>query len=143
MKWFQLIPIATLVLATQASALDSATLNAASTLKVYFSGANVRAVIGGLFAPPNCAAGTRTDYTLPAANAGFSTIYTCTLAVGNGFGLPAGTNVAFQKRDEGDAVFGIFPVANGTPIQFIDPTTCTGPATGIGNCSGQFSRWHF
>lgn len=126
-------------LGAQAHALDAATVNNAATLKVYFSGASAtKAAIGQLFTQ-NCNAATRTDYTL-ASDAAFSTIYSCTLIAGNDFTLPAGTNVAFQKRDAGGSGQGVYPVANGNAIGFIDPTSCTGPASGVGTCSAQFNR---
>jgi hypothetical protein len=124
--------------ASQAFALDAATVNAAATLKVYFSGASAtKAAIGQLFTQ-NCNAATRTDYTL-SSDALFSTIYSCTLNATNDFGLGA-INVAFQKRDAGGSGQGVYPVANGNAIAFIDPTTCTGPASGVGTCSAQFNR---
>ncbi|NJK42745.1 MAG: hypothetical protein HC937_03575 [Aquincola sp.] len=125
-------------LASQAYALDPATVNNAATLKVYFSGASAtKASIGQLFTQ-NCNAATRTDYTL-ASDANFGTIYSCTLNGTNDFGL-GGINVAFQKRDAGGSGQGVYPVANGNAIAFIDPTTCTGPASGVGTCSAQFNR---
>jgi hypothetical protein len=125
-------------LASQAHALDAATLNNAATLKVYFSGASAtKAAIGQLFTQ-NCNVATRTDYTL-ASDANFSTIYTCTLNATNDFGLGA-INVAFQKRDAGGSGQGVYPVANANPIAFIEPTTCTGPASGTGTCTGQSNR---
>jgi hypothetical protein len=123
---------------SQALALDAATLNNAATLKVYFSGASAtKAAIGQLFTQ-NCNAATRTDYVL-GSDASFSTIYTCTLNATNDFALGA-INVAFQKRDAGGSGQGVYPVANGNAILFIDPTTCTGPASGAGTCTGQFNR---
>jgi hypothetical protein len=124
--------------ASQAFALDAATVNAAGTLKVYFSGASAtKAAIGQLFTQ-NCNAATRTDYVL-SSDAAFSTIYSCTLNAVNDFGLGA-INVAFQKRDAGGSGQGVYPVANGNAIAFIDPTTCSGAASGTGSCTGQFNR---
>lgn len=129
------IALATLAaLGGQAHALDNTTLNAAGTLKIYMSGASaLKASIGGLFTQ-NCQAGTRTDYLLTSDTANY-TIYTCTLNATNDFGLGA-INVAFQKRDAGGSGMGVYPVANSTAIAFINPTTCTGPASGSGTCTG-------
>lgn len=119
--------------ASQAHALDNTTMNAAGTLKIYVGGASaLSAAIGGLFTQ-NCNAATRTDYTIPA-NATFGKIFTCTLNATNDFGVGA-INVMFQKRDAGGSGIGVYPVANNTDIDFIDPTTCTGPASGTGTCT--------
>lgn len=121
-------------IAGQAHALDAATLNAAGTLKVYMSGASaLKNSVGGLFTQ-NCQAATRTDYLLTSDTVNY-TIYTCTLNTTNDFGLGA-INVAFQKRDAGGSGQGVYPVANSTAIAFINPTTCTGPASGSGTCTG-------
>jgi hypothetical protein len=138
MKLKQVACAAAVALASQAYALDAATVNAAATLKVYFSGASAsKNAIGQLFTQ-NCNAATRTDYVL-SGNATFGTIYSCTLNATNDFGLGA-INIAFQKRDAGGSGQGVYPVANGNAIAFIDPTTCTGPASGAGTCTGQFNR---
>lgn len=134
MKIRNICAAAIAALASQAYALDVATMNAAGTLKVYFSGASAtKAAIGGLFTQ-NCQAGTRNDYTL-ASDASFGTIYTCTLNATNDFGLGA-INVMFQKRDAGGSGWGVYPVANNVAIPFIDPTTCSA----AGTCTGQANR---
>jgi hypothetical protein len=126
--------------ATQAHALDPATMNAPSTLKVFVSGASTLSPVlggtGGLFAQ-NCLGGTRTTYTAVAAIGGstFGTIHSCSLIPANDFGLPANTNIMFQKRDAGGSAFGVYPVSNNTPIDFINPASCTGPASGAGTCT--------
>ncbi len=121
-------------IAGQASALTPAVMNAAATLKVYMSGASaLKASIGGLFTQ-NCQASTLTTYTL-TSDTGNYTIYSCTLNTTNDFGLSG--NVMFQKRDAGGSGMGVYPVANGTGIAFIDPNTCTGGASGTGTCTGQ------
>lgn len=126
------------VCAGQAYALTPTDMNAAGTLKIYVGGASaLSAAIGGLFTQ-NCNAATRTDYTYPTT-AGFGTIYTCTLNATNDFGLGA-VNVMFQKRDAGGSGIGVYPVANNTPIDFIDPTSCSGGASGTGTCTALFSR---
>jgi len=126
------------VCASQAYALSPGDMNATGTLKIYVGGASaLSAAIGGLFTQ-NCNAATRTDYTYPTT-AGFGTIYTCTLNANNDFGLGA-VNVMFQKRDAGGSGIGVYPVANNTAIDFIDPTTCTGPASGAGTCTALFQR---
>lgn len=122
-------------IAGQASALTPAVMNAAATLKVYMSGASaLKASIGGLFTQ-NCQASTLTTYTL-TSDTGNYTIYSCTLNTTNDFALGA-TNVMFQKRDAGGSGMGVYPVTNSTGIAFIDPTTCTGGASGTGTCTGQ------
>jgi hypothetical protein len=132
--------------ATQANALDNATLNAAGTLKVYVSGASaLSAAIGGLFTQ-NCVASTRTNYTYTSiypgttSAAAFGTIYSCSLISGNDFGLPANTNIALQKRDAGGSGVGVYPVSNNTAIDFINPASCTGSASGAGTCTTLFQR---
>jgi hypothetical protein len=132
--------------ATQANALDNATLNAAGTLKVYVSGASaLSGAIGGLFTQ-NCVASTRTNYTYTniypgtTSAAAFGTIYSCSLIAGNDFGLPANTNIALQKRDAGGSGVGVYPVSNNTPIDFINPASCTGAASGAGTCTTLFQR---
>lgn len=139
MKMKSIALAAAALCAGQAYALDNATLNAGATVKVYVSGATaLTAAIGGLFTQ-NCNATTRTDYTY-TTTPNFGRIYTCALAAGNQLGLPAGTNVAFQKRDAGGSGFGVYPIANNTAIDFINPATCTGPATGAGTCTALFQR---
>jgi len=126
------------LIASQAYALTPAQMNAAGTLKVYVGGATaLSAAIGGLFTQ-NCNAATRTDYTF-TGNAAFGKIYSCTLNPVNDFGLGA-INVMFQKRDQGGSGIGVYPVANNTAIDFINPTTCTGPSSGTGTCTALFSR---
>ncbi|MGK2899633.1 MAG: hypothetical protein ACSLE9_13260 [Burkholderiaceae bacterium] len=126
------------VCASQAYALDPATMNAAGTLKVYVGGASaLSAAIGGLFTQ-NCNAATRTDYTYPTSTS-FGKIFTCTLNATNDFGVGA-IDVMFQKRDAGGSGIGVYPVANNTAIDFIDPSTCTGPASGTGTCTTLFQR---
>lgn len=132
--------------ANQANALDNATLNAAGTLKVYVSGASALAgSIGGLFTQ-NCVASTRTNYTYTniypgtTSAAAFGTLYTCSLIAGNDFGLPANTNIAFQKRDAGGSGVGVYPVSNNTAIDFINPASCTGGASGSGTCTTLFLK---
>lgn len=126
------------VCASQAYALDPATMNAPGTLKVYVGGASaLSAAIGGLFTQ-NCNAATRTDYTYPTSTS-FGTIYTCTLNATNDFGVGA-IDVMFQKRDAGGSGIGVYPVANNTAIDFIDPSTCTGPTSGTGTCTTLFQR---
>jgi hypothetical protein len=130
--------------ATQANALDNATMNNVNTFKVFVSGASALAgSVGGLFTQ-NCAPGTLTTYT-QTGNATFGTIYSCSLNAVNDFNFAATTanpnrNVMFQKRDAGGSGVGVYPVSNNTAIAFIDPTTCTGSASGTGTCTGQFNR---
>lgn len=134
MKIRHIAAAAVAAFASQAYALDVATMNAAGTLKVYFAGASAtKAAIGGLFTQ-NCQAPTRNDYTL-ASDATFGTIYTCTLNATNDFGLGA-INVMFQKRDAGGSGWGVYPVANNVSIPFIDPTSCSAGGT----CSAQSNR---
>jgi hypothetical protein len=128
--------------ATQANALDNVTMNAPGTLKVFVSGASaLSGAINGLFTQ-NCVATTRTTYTAVAGigGAAFGTINSCSLISGNDFGLPANTNIMFQKRDAGGSGVGVYPVSNNTAIDFINPNSCTGPATGTGTCAALFQR---
>ena len=132
--------------ASQAHAITPADMNAAGTLKVFVGGASaLSGSIGGLFTQ-NCAVGTRTDYKLTTVSvayptpASFGTIYACTVIAGNDFGLPTGSNVMFQKRDAGGSGIGVYPVSNNTAIDFIDPTSCTGPASGTGTCTALIQR---
>jgi hypothetical protein len=131
--------------ATQAHALDGATTNA-TPLKVYVSGASaLSGSINGLLTQ-NCISTTRTTYTYTqiypgtTSAAAFGTINSCSLISGNDFGLPANTNIVFQKRDAGGSGVGVYPVSNGTPIDFIDPASCTGPASGTGTCTTLFLK---
>jgi hypothetical protein len=131
--------------ATQAHALDGATTNA-TPLKVYVSGASaLSGSINGLLTQ-NCIATTRTTYTYTqiypgtTSAAAFGTINSCSLVAGNDFGLPVNTNIVFQKRDAGGSGVGVYPVSNGTPIDFINPASCTGPASGTGTCTTLFQR---
>lgn len=121
-------------IAGQAAALTPTQAAAATT--IYFSGASAtKAAIGGLFTQ-NCQASTRNDYTL-ASDSAFGTIYTCTLNTTNDFGLGA-INVMFQKRDNGGSGMGVYPVANGTGIAFINIATCATPVgTASATCTGQ------
>jgi hypothetical protein len=132
--------------ATQANALDNATMNSAGTLKVYVSGSSdLSELIYRLFYK-NCVASTRTDYTYTNIYPGtisaeaFGTIYSCTLVGGNDFGLPGNVNIMFQKRDAGGSDVGVYPVSNNTPIEFINPWSCTGDALGMGTCTVLFQR---
>jgi len=126
--------------AGQAHALTPAVMNDAGTLKVYVSGASaLSGAIGGLFTQ-NCQPATRDDYTL-TGNLTFGRIYTCTLNAVNDFGLGA-VNVMFQKRDAGGSGQGVGPLANNTPIAFIEPTSCTivpGPPA-VKECASQSNR---
>jgi len=130
------------LIASQAHALTPADMNAAATLKVYVGGASaLSAAVGGLLTQ-NCDATTRTDYT-QTGNAPFGKIYSCTLLPVNDFGITgtvAQRNIMFQKRDAGGSGFGVYPVASNTasPIDFINPTTCAGPAAGTGTCTSLF-----
>jgi hypothetical protein len=131
--------------ATQAHALDGATTNA-TPLKVYVSGASaLSGSINGLLTQ-NCISTTRTTYTYTqiypgtTSAAAFGTINSCSLISGNDFGLPANTNIVFQKRDAGGSGVGVYPVSNGTPIDFINPASCTGPASGTGTCTSLFLK---
>ena len=130
------------LIASQAHALTPTDMNAAATLKVYVGGASaLSAAIGGLFTQ-NCDATTRTDYKQTGAPT-FGTIYSCTLLPVNDFGITgtvAQRNVMFQKRDAGGSGIGVYPVANNTPIDFINPTTCTGPSSGTGTCTSLFQK---
>lgn len=121
-------------IAGQAAALTPTQAAAATT--IYFSGASAtKAAFGGLFTQ-NCQASTRNDYTL-ASDSTFGTIYTCTLNTTNDFGLGA-INVMFQKRDAGGSGMGVYPVANGTGIAFINIATCATPVgTASATCTGQ------
>jgi hypothetical protein len=120
------------VCASQAYALTPTQMNDPSTLKVYVGGATaLSAAIGGLFTQ-NCNPATRTDYTYTTIPL-FGRIYTCTLNAVNDFGLGA-VNVMFQKRDQGGSGIGVYPLTNNTDIEFINPTSCTGPASGVGTC---------
>ena len=132
--------------ASQAHALDPATMNAPGTLKVFVSGASaLSGSINGLFTQ-NCIAATRTSYTYASIYPGtttaaaFGTINSCSLVAGNDFGLPVNTNIMFQKRDAGGSGVGVYPVSNNTAIDFINATSCTGPATGTGTCTTLFQR---
>jgi len=120
--------------AGQASALTPTVAAAATT--IYFAGASAtKAAFGGLFTQ-NCQAATRNDYTL-ASDSTFGTIYTCTLNTTNDFGLGA-INVMFQKRDNGGSGLGVYPVAAGTGIAFINIATCATPVgTASATCTGQ------
>ena len=130
------------LIASQAHALTPADMNAAATLKVYVGGASaLSAAIGGLFTQ-NCDATTRTDYKETGAPT-FGTIYTCTLLPVNDFGITgtvAQRNLMFQKRDAGGSGIGVYPVANNTAIDFINPATCTGPTSGSGTCTSLFLK---
>lgn len=130
------------LIASQAHALTPADMNAAATLKVYVGGASaLSAAIGGLLTQ-NCDATTRTDYKQTGTPT-FGTIYSCTLLPVNDFGITgtvAQRNIMFQKRDAGGSGIGVYPVANNTPIDFINPTTCTGPSSGTGTCTSLFLK---
>ena len=120
----------------QAYALDPATSNAASTVKVYMSGATaMRNIIGGLFTE-NCAAGTLDVYYSGvgtfsgfafAASGDAHRVYTCTLTAASPI-LP-GKNVAFFKSDIGGSGQGVFPVYLRSQRGFLDLTSC-GPRAG-------------
>lgn len=132
------------LIASQANALTPTDMNAAATLKVYVGGSSaLSAAIGGDLTQ-NCDPTTRTDYKQTGA-ATFGTIYTCTLLPVNDYGITgtvAQRNIMFQKRDAGGSGIGVYPVASDTPspIDFINPTTCTGPSAGTGTCTSLFLK---
>jgi len=130
MKLRMLAIAAAALLSTQAHALQPTAFAAAT--KVYFSGATATTNAFGALFTQNCAAGTRDDYTL-TGNAGFSTIYTCTLNATNDFGVGA-INIVFQKLNAGGSGAGVYPVSNNAPVTFIDETTCNGTTK---LCTGQ------
>lgn len=130
----------------QAHALDPATSNAASTVKVYTSGATaMRNIIGGLFTE-NCVAGTLDVYYSGvgtfsnfsfAASGDAHRVYTCTMAAASPI-LP-NKNVAFFKSDIGGSGQGVFPVYLRVQRGFLDLTTCGTRAGAVPNyvCTGE------
>ena len=130
----------------QAHALDPATSNAASTVKVYLSGATaMRNIIGGLFTE-NCVAGTLDVYysgvgtfsSFPFAAAGDAhRVYTCTMAAASPI-LP-NKNVALFKSDIGGSGQGVFPVYLRSQRGFLDLTSCGTRAGTVPNytCAGE------
>ena len=128
---FRTLTLAVLAtLAAPSFALDIATSNAASTVKVYASGATAtRAIIGGMFTQ-NCAPGTLDVYYSDKTAFGGSDgdahrVYTCTLQnegaldpefQGKDLG---GKNLAFFKSDEVGSAFGVYPIATDSAIKML------------------------
>ncbi len=145
MKIRSLAVAAIAVACGQAHALDPATSNAASTVKVYVSGASaMRNIIGGLFTE-NCVAGTLDVYFssagtfsgFPFAAAGDAhRVYTCTMAAASPI-LP-NKNVAFFKSDIGGSGQGVFPVYLRTARGFLNLGSCGARAASVPNytCTG-------
>lgn len=144
----RLLALAAAAVTSNAFALSVADTNDAATLQIYVGGASAsKGVIGGLFSQ-NCdrgaGAGTATD-TLTiyqskvgsaaadaadtSAGSSYNT-YSCSLISGNDFSLPAGTKVAFHKRDKLGSIYGTYPVAQNLKIEFmtISDTSCTADA---------------
>lgn len=155
---FRLIPTAfaaaAALMASQAQALDIATVNSAATIKVYASGASaIRNIVGQVF-QQNCASSLDIYYSsanvagLPAGTtANFSDadgnahrVYSCTLKAeaqldtdlkGKGLG---GKNIAFFKRDAGGSGIGVFPV--GIPSNSANLLISAASCASTGNTAG-------
>lgn len=157
----RLLPLAlAAMLSTQAHALDPVTTTAASTIKVWASGASaIRNIVGQIFVN-NCASnldiyfstasvvgypnGTTSAFT--DADGASHRVYSCTLKAdadldsdlqGKGLG---GKNVAFYKRDAGGSAQGVQPVATPSAIASlrINATECktTGNVGGFDGTNG-------
>ena len=130
----------------QAFALSPAASAAATTVKVYVSGATaMRNIIGGLFTE-NCVAGTLDVYYSGigtfsnfafTANGDAHRVYTCTLAATSPV-LP-GQDVAFYKSDIGGSGQGVFPVHARTARGFLNLNSCGARAATVPNyvCTGE------
>ena len=55
--------------------------------------------------------------------------YSCRLAATNDWGLAENTVVTINKRDDGDSIYGVYPVANNTSISFLNLASCPTNAT--------------
>jgi len=62
---------------------------------------------------------------LDNANGQSQTLYTCTAAASNSWGLASGTVFNISLNTQGSA-YGVFPVAANSAISFIDPASCNG-----------------
>jgi hypothetical protein len=124
--------------AHDAKALDVPTMNSPSTIKLYVSGSESAAWFIQQFWSDSCASDV-TLYRLQGQPE-FATIYTCTAKSGS---PPlGGVRLAIQKRNAGDSVYGVAPVANSASIDFIDPSSCVAPPAGSneGTCTGFIRR---
>lgn len=151
----RLIAAAVLLVAGQVHALTPTEVAAASTIKVYASGASaIRNIVGQIFLQ-NCASNLDIYYSDRAAGGNFTAdgangdshrVYTCTLKAeanletdlkGKGLG---GRNVAFFKRDAGGSAQGVFPVAvpSNSANLAVNGTSCvaTGNAAAFNAATG-------
>lgn len=148
----RLISLAALAtIAGQAQALtlaDIATKKAAGQLiEVYVSGASaLSATVSGLFTQ-NCVAGTADTYISDKTDAAFTgdasdgasvKAYTCQLVSSNNdFGAAYnGKFVVFQKSDQGGSGNGVFPVAYGTTLPFLNLTAANCNASKVCKSNG-------
>ncbi len=133
--------VAAALIGSQASALNITTTNAASTVKVYASGATaVTNVLAGIFVQ-NCAGGLDIygsksgagPFAGDAANGDSNRVLSCTLKAeadldtdlkNKGLG---GKNIALWKRDSGGSSTGVFQVALALPSNdlVISSGSCT------------------
>jgi hypothetical protein len=128
---FHAIALAALAVASGAQATPI-NLNAASTVKVYMSGASAsRNVIFGIVYNDVCGGATNAslstyNVTTPGPTPGFTNWWGVSCKTTAAFGsFPAGTDLAFFKTDAGGSATGVFPIVFDTPRNFVNPAACT------------------